>query len=143
MKKLIFVLGVISFTFLFAQVSEAQCNPQKYVDECIPKLQEGFNFLKSYTIDGQAGAKKKVEYSYVFTKGAQYQISICNGGDGTDGIVLTLYDSNRRKVGTSLINGNYLSGFVYPCNATGIYYITFTFENSKNYCGASVLGFKR
>jgi hypothetical protein len=142
MKKLIFVLGII-FTTAVTGNAFAQCDTEKHVNNCIPKLQSGFTFLKSYNIDGQNGAKDKVEYSYVFTKGAQYQIKICNDGEGTDGIVLTLYDSSRKQVASTKYQGSTLSALVFPCNVTGIYYITYTFEGSTNHCGGSVLGFKR
>ncbi|GAA5026769.1 hypothetical protein GCM10011506_12750 [Marivirga lumbricoides] len=142
MKKLIFALGIILVTSTLNQ-AVAQCNTEKYIEACIPKLQEGFTFLKSYNIDGEGGAKNKVEYSYVFTKGATYQILICNDGQSTDGIVLTLYDSNRKAVASTKYQGSTLSAIAFPCQVTGIYYITYTFEGSSNYCGGSVLGFKR
>ncbi|HET8860179.1 hypothetical protein [Marivirga sp.] len=142
MKKLIFALGILFFT-TSVQQAFAQCNTEKHVEACIPKLSSGFTFLKSYNIDGQGGAKQKVEYSYVFTKGATYQIMICNDGQSTDGIVLTLYDSNRNTVASTMYEGSTLSSIAFPCQVTGIYYITFTFEGSTNYCGGSVLGFKR
>ncbi|MFT4741054.1 MAG: hypothetical protein ACI9L9_001844 [Marivirga sp.] len=142
MKKLIIVLGILFSTSLVSEVS-AQCNTEKFVEACIPKLTSGFTFLKSYNIDGQNGAKSKVEYSYVFTKGATYQVQICNGGEGTDGIILTLYDSSRKAVASTKYQGSTLSALAFPCNVTGIYYITYTFEGSANYCGGSVLGFKR
>lgn len=142
MKKLIFALGII---FITASVSQsfAQCDTEKHVEACIPKLPDGFTFLKSYNIDGKGGAKDKVEYSYVFTKGATYNVMICNDGESTDGIILTLYDSNRKKVASTKYEGSTLRSIAFPCQVTGIYYITFTFENSSNYCGGSVLGFKR
>ena len=123
--------------------ANAQCNSDAYTNQCIPKLADGFNFLKSYKIDGGGCSKEKVEYSYVFTKGTQYMINICSEGDNTDGIVVTLYDSKRQKVAASVYNEQYLTAVQYPCNNTGIYYITFTFENSSACCGGSALGFKR
>jgi hypothetical protein len=109
----------------------------------ISELQDGFIFLKSFKVDGQGGTKSMVEYSYVFSKDTQYYLNICNDGLETDGIVVTMYDSKRQVVTTNFNEGKFYSGFIYPCNATGIYYITFTFEGSQNYCGGSVLGFKR
>lgn len=138
----IFVLAAYS---MFAQghVMVAQCNADDLANNCIPALQEGFTFLKTFKIDGQAGAKAKVEYSYVFSKDTQYFLNICNEGSSTDGIVVTMYDSKRQMVSTNYVNSKYYSSLIYPCNATGIYYITFTFNGSSNYCGGSVLGFKR
>lgn len=145
MNKIRFFTIVFLVTFLAYMPTSigAQCNAEEYTENCIPRLSQGFNFLKSYKIDGFGGKKNKVEYSYVFTKGTQYMINICATGENTDGIVVTLFDDQRNKVGTSYVNGQYLGAFVYPCNSTGIYYIEYTFNNSSNFCGGSALGFKR
>jgi len=141
MKKLMFF--VLSLFLLNASEAIGQCNAEDLSNQCIPKLAAGFNFLKSYKIDGAGGAKDKVEYSYVFTKGTQYMINICAPNQPTDGIVVSLYDSNRNKVASSKINGQFIGAIAYPCNATGIYYIQYTFDGSATYCGGSALGFKR
>ena len=143
MKRIVILLGIASFFLLAIPKMYAQCNAGGHAEDCIPQLADGFNFVKSYEVNGEGGAKDKIEYSYVFAKGTQYFVNICNPGDNTDGIVLSLYDSNRKKVGTTFANGSFNKGMIYPCNATGIYYITFTFEGSQNHCGGAVLGFKR
>lgn len=137
-KLLIFVFSVFVFSTLDVI---AQCNAESLSTACIPKLATGFNFLKSYKIE--KGGKEFVEYSYVFTKGTQYMINICAGGAATDGIVVSLFDSNRNKVASSKYNGQFLTAMTYPCNTTGIYYIQYTFDGSTSYCGGSALGFKR
>ena len=137
-KLLIFVFSVFVFSTLDVI---AQCNAESLSTACIPKLATGFNFLKSYKIE--KGGKEFVEYSYVFTKGTQYMINICAGGAATDGIVVSLFDSNRNKVASSKYNGQFLTAMTYPCNTTGIYYIQYTFDASTGYCGGSALGFKR
>src|SRR5688572_30116749 len=139
MKKL-FTL-VIAVFVLSAMDVIGQCNADNLSTQCIPKLSPGFNFLKSYKIE--KGGKEYVEYSYVFTKGTQYMINICAAGQSTDGIVVSLFDSNRNKVASSKINGQFISAIAYPCNTTGIYYIQYTLDGSTSYCGGSALGFKR
>jgi hypothetical protein len=139
MKKLfIFIFSVFVLSGLEVI---AQCNSESLSTQCIPKLATGFNFLKSYKIE--KGGKDFVEYSYVFTKGTQYMINICAGGANTDGIVVSLFDSNRNKVASSKVNGQFISAIAYPCATTGIYYIQYTFDGSTAYCGGSALGFKR
>jgi hypothetical protein len=140
-----FILVLLSTLAIGASSTDliSQCNPDNFANACIPKLASGFNFLKSYKVDGEGGNKEKVEYSYVFTKGTQYMINVCANGSSTDGIVVTLFDSGRNKVGSSKINGQFVSGITYPCNATGIYYIQYTFDGSASKCGGSALGFKR
>jgi hypothetical protein len=139
MKKVIFIVFTV---FILSTLDViAQCNSEALSTACIPKLAGGFNFLKSYKIE--KGGKEYVEYSYVFTKGTQYMINICAEAPPTDGIVVSLFDSNRNKVATSKINGQFISAIAYPCNTTGIYYIQYTFDGSTAYCGGSALGFKR
>lgn len=139
MKKLL----VIFFTFLILSGLEAwaQCNAENLTTQCIPKLASGFNFLKSYKVE--KSGKEYVEYSYVFTKGTQYMINICAPGQITDGIIVSIYDSDRNKVASSKVNNQYISAIAYPCNKTGIYYIKYTFDGAANHCGGSALGFKR
>ena len=140
--KTTFFIFLILFFVAAGTSGYSQCDPESYTSACIPKLSDGFNFLKSYKVDGQGGNKSKVEYSYVFTKGTQYMLNVCSEG-GADGIVVSLYDSRRNKVGTNVHAGQSLGAFVYPCKATGIYYITYTFDSSNSYCGGSALGFKK
>ena len=143
MKKLIAFISFMMIVGVSSSELIGQCNADNLSNACIPKLSGGFNFLKSYKIDGEGGGKEKVEYSYVFTKGTQYMINICADGQVTDGIVVTLFDGSRNKVATSKINGQFISAIAYPCNATGIYYIQYTFDGSASHCGGSALGFKR
>ena len=143
MKQIFYILVVTALFSMAGSEVPAQCNPEAFTQNCIPKLSNGFNYLKSYKINGADGAKDKVEYSYVFTKGTQYMINVCANGEGTDGIVVNLYDSNRNRVASSKIDGQYISAIAYPCKSTGIYYIQYTFDGSANYCGGSALGFKR
>jgi hypothetical protein len=135
------------FVFVFALVllgdfnAKAQCNAETLSSQCIPKLAPGFNFLKSYKVE--KGGKEFIEYSYVFTKGTQYMINICQPGQNVQGITVTLEDSDRNQVASNRLNDQYASSIIYSCNKVGIYYIKYTFDNSANYCGGSALGFKR
>lgn len=142
MKKGIIIIFLVSVFSVATTGLNGQCNSDGFATACIPKLASGFNFLKSYKVDGDGG-KDKVEYSYVFSKGTQYMINLCATGAATDGIVVTIYDSDRNKVASSKINGQIVNAIAYPCNASGIYYITYTFDGAGGKCGGSALGFKR
>lgn len=143
MKNFITALSLLTVSVLVSGSASAQCNASDLADNCISQLADGFNFVKSFPIDGQGGNKEKIEYSYVFATGTEYTINICTAGEAPDGIVVSLYDSNRRLVTTNQANGKIYKGVRYNCNSTGIYYITFTFKDSQANCGGSVLGFKR
>ena len=141
MKKIIII---VLFAFVFGAGPGnlfAQCNSESFANACIPKLSGGFHFLKSYKVDGVS--KDKVEFSYVFTKGTQYMLNVCGGGGATDGIVVSIWDKDRNKVATSKINGQVVSAIAFPCHATGIYYIQYTFETPSAHCGGGALGFKK
>jgi len=141
MKKLIFCIAI--FLAVFSSESSAQCSPDEYTNQCIPKMGEGFNFLKAYRLDGKDGTVPEFQFSHLFTKGNQYMINLCAGGESTDGLVVTLYDSRKQQIATSYVDGKYIRGLIFPCKATGIYYINYTFKDSEDYCGGSVMGFKK
>ncbi|MCU0367581.1 MAG: hypothetical protein MUF39_02000 [Cyclobacteriaceae bacterium] len=141
MKINLVLIVILAFFYISAVDVPQTCNSESFADECVPKLTTGFNFLKSYKIDGTA--KDKVEYSYVFTKGTQYFINLCNSGAATDGIVVNIFDKERNKVASNKISGQYVSAISFPCNATGIYYIQYTFDEPSGHCGGSAMGFKR
>ena len=46
----------------FSLETSAQCSPEIFTAACVPQLTTGFNFLKSYKIDGENGAKEKVDF---------------------------------------------------------------------------------
>lgn len=141
-RKIAFCLLLLIGCAFSAELA-GQCDTETLSNDCIPKLATGFNFLKTYKIDGAASGKDKIEYSYVFTKGTQYMINLCATGTATDGLVVSLFDANRNKVATSKVNGEFITAIAYPCNATGIYYIQYTFDGKSSKCGGSALGFKR
>jgi hypothetical protein len=141
MKKFGFVILFSTFFCLGASELADQCNSDKLANDCIPKLTEGFNFLKSYKVDGTS--KDKVEYSYVFMKGTQYMINLCANGVATDGLVVSILDKDRNKVASSKISGQSVAAINYPCNASGIYYLQYTFDEPSSHCGGSALGFNR
>lgn len=141
MNRLILLAFIMLGTFRVTNV-HAQCNPDNYAAACLSKLTDGFKFIKNYKIDGQAGQRAKVEYSYVFTKGTTYRILICTEGSGPDGIVLNVFDSNRNPIGSSKVGGQILSAIELQAGATGIYYLQYTFEGSKGHCASSTIGFR-
>lgn len=142
MKIFKYILLVVALV-LINEKSRAQCRPTESVKVCIPKLAGGFHFLKSYEINGRGGRLDKVEYSYPFAKGTMYMVNLCSSEGGNQGLVVTLYDASRKQLATSVVNGQQLQAIVFNCQSTGIYYLTYTFDNSTAYCGGSSLGFKR
>ena len=143
MKKL-FIIGCLMAIVAFSSESTyAQCNAELYNNKCLNNLENGFTFVKSYRIDGKGGARKKIEYTCVLSKDTNYQLQVQSKDGAAGGIIATLYDSKRNRKASTYYNNKFYQEVTYKCRATGIYYLTFTFKDSKHYCGAAVLGFRR
>jgi len=140
--KTILILLLSITGFMNIPQAAAQCNAEELSNQCISRLAPGFSFIKNYKINGERDLVK-VEYSYAFAKGTQYMISLCDQKADANSIMITIYDANRNKVASNKINGVLLQAIAYPCNATGIYYMQYTFEGASSRCGGSALGFKR
>ena len=144
MKKL-FIIGCLMavFALFTTESASAQCNSELYANKCLQKFTSGFTFVKSFRIDGRGGTRKKIEYTLVFSKDTNYQLQIQGKDGNAEGIIATLYDSKRDRKATSYFSNKFYPYLTYRCRATGIYYLTFTFKDSKSYCGAAALAFKR
>jgi len=143
MKKLIFWIALCAGFMLSGWSAMGQCNSELYVNKSMKSLESGFQYSKSYRIDGRGGNRRKVEYTCVFSKDTNYQIRITGKDGAAQGLIGTLYDSKRNELVSSFYNNKFLDGWTFKCRATGIYYLSFTFKNSKSYCGAAVLAFRR
>ena len=136
MKTFLITSFIITF---FASSAVAQCNNEELVNASVTSLLPGYCLLKSYKINGEKDLEK-VEFSYVLTKGTQYMLNLKDGNQST---IVTLYDAKRNKVASNKISGQLAPAIAFSCGATGIYYITYTFESASERCAGSTLGFKR
>ncbi len=129
--------------FLVSVASEgySQCNNEEFVNASVAALAPGYSLLKSYKINGEKDLEK-VEFSYVLTKGTNYMLNLKDKNPAPSTVV-TLYDAQRNKIATNKISGAIAGAISFSCGATGIYYITYTFEPASERCAGSTLGFKR
>jgi len=143
MRKLLFVSVAVFFMGFFgSQTAYAQCSDEDFLDECAAML-DSYMFLKSFNINLTDG---KQEFSYVFSKGTTYLITVCDKGVDGSRMVVELFDRNRKKVSSNFAESTnkFYGKILYPCNATGVYYLDYKFETAeaKSNCGVSILGFK-
>lgn len=146
MKQLLW--GIVFFVGVGSQSVFAQkCNMKQFKDKCVTALQrqKGFTFLKSYPLDGQGGVKKKIKYSYILSRGNTYLLTMANRRADAKGISVTITTSSGKTLLSSYDQGKkkFHSIVGFKPKVTGIYYFTFEFQDTRNYCAASVLGFKR
>ena len=136
-------LTIITALLLFGTIQgKAQCNSSEFSQKCITKVQDGYTFLKSFEINPEKITRGKVEYSYVFSKDTDYFLNVCSEGDD-NGIIVTIYDSNRKVASTNYVNNKFFPAIIFSCKSTGIYYISYTFSKDPAECGGSVLAFRR
>lgn len=133
------MIRFVFFVLPFLSVSPTDCDTNVFVQECIAKIPTGFLFLKGYPIENKAN--DQVEYSYVFTKGTTYFISL--NESSSKNIVIEVYNYERKMVASSRVNGQIVSNIIYSCNATGIFYTRYLFTSEISSCGGSALSFKR
>ncbi len=141
MKKIIFL--ILFMIAAMATLSKAQCNADLYTEQSMKSIRSGFMYEKSYRVDGRGGRKDRVEYTCILSKDTNYSFIMNSKDGGSNGMIFSLFDAKRNQVATNYVNNKFFTGIEYKCRATGIYFINFTFKNSKSHCGAAVLAFRR
>ncbi len=131
-------MRTLAFFVVILLLSQGDCDKKAAAQNCTKSLTDkpGFLFLK--TVDLQSAAV--AELSYVFMRGNTYLIRVCKEKD--EDIKLLLEDNERHKLVDWVSMGkdsDYVS-VVFPCAATGIYYMKFS-EGAK--CGVGLLAFSK
>lgn len=83
--------------------------------------------------------KPHVEFSYIFSKGTYYYMSLCSD----DGMYVNLYDKSHKLIATSydVRTKKHYPAMAFKCTSTGAYYFQYKFVNDKkDGCGTAVLG---
>lgn len=138
MKKGIFLLT--SFVMiLISNITMSQCMDEKLKASC-SSLLNSYIFVKSFKVNTGS-----TEYSYVFSRGTNYVITVCDEAEANNKMVVELYDRAHKLVASSFDKktGKQYAKIGYQCSATGVYYMKYSFKGGKPSCGVSVLGFKR
>jgi hypothetical protein len=119
----------------------AQCDASKLITEYVSQL-EDYNFLKGYKF---VDPKPTNEYSYVFTKGSAYKITLCLESERKkSNVEILIFDRSRNLVASNINNRKKDKNILeFKCTTTGIYYMKYNFKDEIDFCGASVLAFKR
>jgi len=119
-----------------------QCQSDEFLDNCASKL-ESFTFIKAFNFE--LGKGEKEEFSYVFSKGSSYIIIVCDQNVNGEKLVVNLYDRNHKLIASSYNSKTktYYPDILYPCTATGVYYLDAGIEGNKEGCGVTILGFMK
>jgi hypothetical protein len=128
---------------LVSSIASAQCSSDAFMDNCSSALDD-FNFIKSFEyVNPKGGAKN--EYSYVFSKGSTYRIVVCDENIAGNRMIISLYDRNHKLIASNFDKASkkVFPALTYPCSATGVYYIEYSFQGDKAKCGINILGFTK
>lgn len=137
---MIIVLGVS----LFPRDTFGQCSTDDFLDKCASQLGT-YNYIKSFTVDVRSAKKNNQQYSYVFSNGSTYMLIACDENVVGGKMIMSLYDREHNLISCTYDekNDRYYSNLVYPCLATGVYYIKVTFNKAKKGCGLCIIGFNK
>ncbi len=134
--SLLIIFMLLAFNY------KAQCNLDALMSKYAPVL-EDFMFVKSFNVEVKKDGEKS-NYSYVFSRGAEYKIVLSEGAGGKK-MIINLLDRDKKLIASNYIKAskkNYPS-INYICSATGVYYIEAYFDGDKTNCGINILGVKK
>lgn len=136
-RKILFMGLMLLPGYIFAQ-----CDSDAFLDNCASRL-ETYTFIKAFNTTLKKS--EKTEYSYVFSKGSNYMVIVGDLKIAGERMIVTLYDRNHKLIASSYNakTKTYYPDLLYPCSATGVYYMEVTFEGPKGGCGVCILGFKK
>ncbi|MDW7692393.1 hypothetical protein R9C00_13345 [Flammeovirgaceae bacterium SG7u.111] len=142
MKSILFIVFQL-FAVSIVGSAFAQCNADLYSEKSMKNISSGFLYEKSYRVDGKSGRKRTIEYSCILSKDTNYSFTMSTKDGGANGLVFSLLDGERNTVATNYYNNKFFEGLQYKCKSTGLYFMNFSFKESKSHCGAAVLAFRR
>ncbi len=121
-----------------------QCDSDMLLDQCAHNLGT-YNYIKSFSMKASSHRKSNHEYSYVFSKGSNYLIIVCDQNLKGGKMIVNLYDREHNLIGSTFDEkeNKYYPELRYSCETTGVYYIKASFEGSKGGCGMCILGFNK
>ncbi|MBS1637548.1 MAG: hypothetical protein JST26_16655 [Bacteroidetes bacterium] len=142
-KKLILGMLVLPVSVAFLSFANPPCESDEFVDSCAPALGD-YTFIKTFNVSvNKAG--DKTEYSYVFSRGSEYRIVICDQNESGKKMIVNFYDRGKKLIASNYLKSSkkFFPTINYQCSATGVYYVEAFFEGEKNGCGVNILGFKK
>ena len=143
-KNIRLILLIVIGVSLFTKYSFGQYETDVFLDKCASNLGT-YNYINSFISYAHQRKKATTEYSYIFSKGSSYMMVACTENASGGKMVISLYDRNHNLIASTYDEETkkYYPDLLYPCSATGVYYIKATFEGTKNGCGMCILGFSK
>ena len=145
MKKLKILTLIFSLGCLFVpQITFGQCDSNDFLDRCSPTL-ETYTYIKKFPVSIKRKNANSMMFSYVFSKGSTYKLIVCDQDEKGRKMVINFYDRNHKLIAStySRKSRQHHEVLLFPCTATGVYYIEGQFEGNGGGCGVCILGFDK
>jgi len=143
MKNLLIII-IIGLLYLIPKTGSAQCNDE-LLNVCYPTIGD-YKYLKSWPIKIKKNKKRGapptvLRFNVVLNGGYRYIFGVCNAEEYEGKAVVSLYSGNS-LVGSSLdprTNKDF-GKFVFDCQKSGVYYVSFYFIDGEEGCAVGILG---
>lgn len=141
--KVLILIILLGGVFMPGNIS-GQCDSEGFLDECVPSL-DTYTFIKKFPVSIKRKKSENMVFSYVFSKGSTYKMIVCDQNNKGEKMIINFYDRNRKLIAStySKKNREHHEVLLFPCTATGVYYIEGKFEGSGGGCGVCILGFDK
>ncbi len=143
MKRILITISLIFVITLFVnEKAYSQCNDD-LLGTCMPSI-GNYKFLKHFPVrlkKSKSGAPiERVKYKITLSKGNTYKIVACNAKEFPGKVVMNLYQG-MRLVATSYdaATKKHYPGMTYTCQMSGIYNLTFNFEDGEEGCAVGII----
>jgi hypothetical protein len=135
-------LAILALIIVPSFTSGPECGSDEFLDKFAPALGD-YTFIKAFKVEIDKSGEKN-EFSYVFSKGSNYRIIICDQNSEGNKMVVNFFDRNKKLIASNYLKSSkkFFPVLNYNCSATGVYYVESYFEGEKNGCGVNILGFK-
>ena len=142
MKNLI---ATIACMFLVTVLS-AQCNEQ-LVNKCYPTI-DGFTYLKDFKFrlkeGSEANQRPTAKFQLILSKDTKYLLSACNAEEYEGKVIYQLFDASGLLASSfNPQTKKHYESVEFVCKKSGLYYLSFTFEDNKKGCAIGMVAFKR
>ncbi len=141
MKKIFILLA--TFILIFALKNGfSQCN-DNLLNVCMPNIGPN-KFLKSYPVRLQASKQgapmEQVKYNITLNSGVTYKILACNASEFPGKVIINL-NQGMRLIATTYDEATkkHYPSLTYQCKMSGLYSLTFYFEDGKEGCAVGIL----
>lgn len=134
----------ISIIFLFAGLVAVSAQADQLVSKCAMNAGNNAKYLKDFRVQlGKTENQKDFRYKANMSlwKNTKYRFSMCNAENSAGRLILTIKDETNKVVISSYDNktGKIYSSIDLTCNKSGIYQLSYDFENGQQGSGVGIV----